>query len=102
MNKKETTEEYNQRVWEIIQRNTLPHIGEFLLDGFEIVKLLGIEDHPDDDIFYLIQPFMKKPYYKSVLFGYITLKDKLSEKEYKALEYQWKINLYFDHETNEI
>lgn len=78
--------------WEILTTFVDKHCGELVLDSFEIVRLDGLHDEPDDDYYYLVSGRNGRVFV-SCVGGLIPLKDYLPEDVYGKLEYVFNLNI---------
>lgn len=67
------------------------HEGELVLDLFEVVKLVGFGED-EDDYYYRYLSLDRGLYRSSCVLGFMSLKGKLDDDNYKRLESIWKLN----------
>lgn len=67
------------------------HKGELVLDLFEVVKLVGFDEDKHD--YYYRYFCLNRGHYRSTcVLGFVTLKGKVDDDDYKRLEAVWKSN----------
>ena len=67
------------------------HQGEFVLDGFDVVKLITLHDD-GDDLYWIYQKWGGQIYFSSAVGAWAPLKGEISDKTYNELKRMWKIN----------
>ena len=73
------------------------HLGELVLDSFEVVRLEGFADG-EDDYYYIYRSIdrgvNKGRYYSSCCMSFVPLKGKIKKAEYKNLVRVFNLNIH--------
>lgn len=66
-------------------------IGDLVIDGFNVVKLIDVR-WDEEDYYFQYKRFNGTYYWSSICIGFVLLKNQLSPKDYKELVRVWELN----------
>lgn len=82
----------NIATFETLKAELRPYENTLVLDHFEVVNLIDVEDHPNDDFYWVYFSLYRGKYLSSCVGGWVPLKGHIPDDDYERLKYVWNLN----------